>query len=274
MTDPVKHPTNANMPDEGTNFQKDWILGQGESETREWPNWSDKSQIEAKYEALKGDAGVGSNITRLTYKGVNGRRSLVARFSAVGGDDTGDSPDIRTIEELYAVDIIKDIREAPYFAVTVDGAKGLPLSDDNMSFVAVCAENKWTEDEIDAYDADNPDLPASMDYANWSTGMKELRYHMIHGVDSYFETAFVLRRSRSGVRTALIQATFTGINEVASPDPTFKTDMDQLVQSLPAGEWLYKPPQVEYMEKGKWRVDQEWHWATKWSIVYGGTWNL
>ena len=55
--------------------------------------------------------------------------------------------------------------------------------------------------------------------------------------------------------------------------PTFSTPMNDLLSALPSGEWLYKPPQAENLGKGKWRIAQEWHWAEKWSIVYGGTAN-
>jgi len=103
--------------------------------------------------------------------------------------------------------------------------------------------------------------------------MKELRYHMAHGVESFYETSFVLRRSLHGVKTSVVKASFTGINAIAATAPTLTTGMTTLVESLPTGEWLYRPPQAEHMGRGKWRVSQEWQWAEKWSIVYGGTWN-
>jgi len=53
--------------------------------------------------------------------------------------------------------------------------------------------------------------------------------------------------------------------------PSLSVGMLDLVGTLPEGEWLYKPPQVEYVQRGVWSVSQEWNWAPKWSIVYGGT---
>jgi hypothetical protein len=103
--------------------------------------------------------------------------------------------------------------------------------------------------------------------------MKELHYHVMHGQESYYETGFVLRRSKNGLITSQIKEAFTGINTVVTA-PTFLSEMDNLILALPTGEWLYRPPQAEYIGGGKWRITQEWHWAAKWSKMYGGTWGV
>jgi hypothetical protein len=110
--------------------------------------------------------------------------------------------------------------------------------------------------------------------------MKDLRFHMVHGVTTAMKASFVLRRSYYGVRTSQVKASFTGINQVADGTsgkqvrPVFKSAMDALIAALPTtGEWLYEPPGAEHLGKGRWRITQEWTWAEKWSVMYGGTWN-
>lgn len=260
------------LPDLPPIVRKEWSAGDGEVLTHEWPTGT-VEEIESKYQELVALGNAGLNIAQLSYAAQNGRTSLVARFGRSGEPVDGESDDVTVVEELYAVDVIKDICEAPYFAKTVDSGKGLPLSDDEVAFVRLCSENRWTEEEIEAYVADNSLTGVPSLYSGWSTGMKELRYHMLHGVESYYETTFVLRRTRYGVRTSAMGVTFTGINTVVTA-PTFKTAMDAMIASLPAGEWLKRPPQAEHLGRGRWRITEEWHYAEKWSIVYGGTWNL
>jgi hypothetical protein len=107
----------------------------------------------------------------------------------------------------------------------------------------------------------------------WTDLQKQLHYHLVHGTVSYYETNFILRRSTTSARTQEVRASFDGINTVVTP-PTLSVGMTQLLNSLPEGEWLKKPPQAQYLGRGRWQVDQSWHWAPKWSKIYGGTWGL
>jgi len=263
-----KNPDNG-LPTNAPVVVKDWSAGAGQKVTKEWAGAED--DVDAKYEIQKSLALAGNGTEQITFRSSKGRATLVARLTRTGSGIPGYAYDITVIEELYAVDIIKDICEAPYFAVTVDVPKGLPLFDDEVAYVRLCVENRFTEAEITTYAQENG-LAAANEWANWNTGMKELRYHMLRGVESFFETGFVFRRSEYGVRTSQIKAVFDDINTVVAA-PSFDSDMDALIDALPDGEWLYKPPQAEHLGRGKWRVGREWHWAEKWSIVYGGTWN-
>lgn len=272
---PTKHP-DVSPPDDAPTLTRDWILGSGETQTQEWSGH--RSEIEDLYEEKKAAAQSGGNIASLRLSSRSGRATLLARFGRSNnaieqaGDPIVTGDDVTVIEELYAVDVIKDICEAPYFAVTASVPKGLPLSDSQVAWVRKCVENRWTDAEITSHAQANADLSVSDEWANWSTGMKELRYHLVRGVDSYFETGFILRRSKYGVQSTSIAATFDGINtKVAAP--TFESDMDQLIAALPSGEWLKKPTQTSHQGQGKWRVTEEWMWAEKWSVVYGGSWN-
>jgi hypothetical protein len=255
----TKTPT-VGLPETAPVVTVEWTAGIGETETQEWPVGT-PTEVRAKYEALKAEGEAGNNLAGLTLRQAQGRTSLVARFGRTGSA-AEQGEDVAIVEELYAVDVIKDISEAPYFA---------DLTAEQVTWIRHCVENNFTSTEITA-EAAKDNIPAGLGWASWSDLMKNLRYHMVHGVESYYETAFVLRRSLYGVRTSAIKASFTGINTVVTA-PTFVSQMDKLIAALPSGEWLYKPPQAEHLGRGKWRITREWQWANKWSIVYGGTWN-
>lgn len=258
------------LPDAAQTITKDYVFGSGETITAAWKG--KKSDVEDKYEEAKGDAEAGANIAQATFTNSDGRAGVVIRYNRTGVDIAGNPEDVAVIEELYAVDVLKDIDTADYFAVTVSVPKGLPLDDDEVAFVRKVSSMNLTETEITSYSF-RVAKDALGKWANWTTGMKELRYHLLRGADTYYETGFILRRSRHGIRTSVIEASFAGINTVVTA-PTFQSPMDALIASLPTGEWLLRPPQANFLGRGKWRIDEEWQYATKWSIVYGGTWNL
>ena len=249
------------LPDPAPVITKEWSPGVGEAETHEWPLGT-PANILAEYETAKAAAEAGNNTQSLVYRNANGRASLVARFARTGTADPDYGDDVSVIEELYSVDVIKDVAEAGYWD---------DLTDDEVAWVRYCADNRMTQDEIDTAADASEDIGTALKYVSWSYLMKQLYGHIVHGVETFFETGFILRRSLYGVRTAAIKASFTGINEVGN-DPVFKSQMDALIAALPAGEWLYKPPQAEHLGKGRWRVTVEWHWAKRWSVMYEGTW--
>ena len=237
------------------NFE--YTPGIGETETREWGG--ERGDVKAKYESLKNAAQTGGqiegNLTSLSYRNAAGRSTCMARFERSSTLNSPDGSDTRVVEELYATDIIRDVRAAPYWTTTV----ATKLTDDEVVAVTAAVDNNLQESEIDGF-------------GGWSASQKELKYHMMHGQQSYFETGFVLRLSEYGVITSQIQASFTGINQVAATAPELSNQMGLLIDSLPIGEWLYKPPQAEHLGKGKWRITREWQYAEKWSKIYGGTW--
>lgn len=247
------------IPSDAPVITKEWAPGVGETITKEWPLGT-PSNVNEAYENEKALAIAGNNLQSLSMRTSNGRSSLVARFGR-SGNSSEYGEDVAVVEELYSIDIIKDICESPYWK---------SMSNDDMSWVRHCVENRLTEDEITIEAAVAPGRRA---WASWSALMKSLRYHMIHGVDTYYETGFILRRSLHGVRTSVIRASFSGINAVGA-DPSFKSQMHTLIESLPSGEWLYRPPQAEHLGRGRWRITQEWQWAVKWSVMYGGTWDI
>lgn len=265
----TKNP-DSGLPAYAPQEQKVWSAGNGERVTKTWRGARD--DVDTEYETQRALADAGNGVEQLESYNDHGRGTLVARFSRTGVSTGGYPEEVTVIEELYAVDKSKDIVTADYFTIDVDAGKGLPLSDDDVAWVRRVSEEGLSEVQITAV-AKKEGVGAFAQWANWSTGMKELRYHLTHGVETFFETAFVLRRSLFGVRNSQIKASFTGINTVDTA-PTFDSQMEDLIEALPAGEWLYKPPQAEHLGRGKWRITLEWQWAEMWSIVYGGTWNL
>lgn len=260
---PVKTP-DVDLPDTAQSEEKTYAVGVGEQKNRTWTGTA--ADIEERYQALKTEAAAGDTAIReLIATKQNGRGTLIARMQRVSEDIVvGQTEEIITVEELYAVDVLKDIVTSPYFST----AEATKVTDDQAAFVRRAVDETWSQAEITQY------APIStFRWANWTNGMKELRYHMLHGQESYYETAFILRRTRYAVRTSAIEASFEGINTVVAA-PDFDTPMDSLIAALPAGEWLYRPPQADTDGKGRWRITQEWQWAEKWSKVYGGTWGL
>lgn len=270
------------LPDNPPKVTLEWNPALGESKTVEWE--FDRELSLAKYEELK----EAENLRGLRHVSSNGRGQVIAEFGRTGNShdpDTGYNDDITVIEELYAVDVVKDIESSPYFSIALDaghalystqnaGVKGLPLTDWEVSIVRdITKQNLGSDNDFATYTA-GKDWDGYEDLVDWTIGMLELKYHLSHGVESYNETGYILRRSKYGVRKSAIRQAFTGINTVLGSTPTFQSPMDDLLQTtLPGGEWLIRPPQCEHLGKGRWRVSEEWWWAEQWSVMYKGTWN-
>jgi hypothetical protein len=219
----------------------EWVYGTGETRSIEYQG--ERSDVLAKYETLKTQNG----IKQATYSNANGRSRVIARFAREDIDGgTGDG--VTIIEELFGIDELRAIHAAPAFRA---------LSDDAIAAVLIAAESRLAEALITGY-------------AGWAAAQKELRWQIIHGEESYYDTKFTLRIKKQGVRSSALRGVFTGINTVVAV-PALSAGMAELVGTLPNGEWLYKPPQIEYAGRGVWSVSSEYHWAAKWSKVYGGT---
>jgi len=198
----------------------------------------DEASVAADYDTYKAAmvASTATTISSLSYTAVGGRATFIRRYVRENQD----------IEELYGIDVIKDIATAPYFD---------DLTDANIIAVRTAFENSEAAD------------------AGWNAKQKNLYMHLARGSESYFETQFILRVTKHSVLLTAAAASFADINTVVTA-PTLSSNMSALVASLPSGEWLKKPPSVENLGKGRWRVVQEYHWAKKWSIIYGGTWGV
>ena len=233
---------NTGIPAGAQTRNLEFVRGVGETETLEWRG--EKSDTLAKYCELKTDL----RTREISYVNSEGRSRVVAKFVRTGAAGGDGGNDVTTIEELLGVDIVRAIYASEYFR---------ELDDDEIAAVLLAVENRWAEAEIPKY-------------ATWDAKQKNLRWHMLHGQDTFFETLFVLRIKKQGVASSSLRGTFENVNMVTAL-PSLSVGMLDIVGTLPEGEWLYKPPQVEYVQRGVWSVAQEWTWEPKWSIVYGGT---
>jgi hypothetical protein len=152
------------------------------------------------------------------------------------------------VQELYAVDVVRDIKAAPYFAA---------LLDNEAADVQASWDNRLTTDKI-------------KNYATWNNLQKALFGHMTHGQESYTETAYEFRQTFQTTSTKVLKASTANPNTVQTL-PELTRSLQNLVDAMPTGEWLKKPTTVNYAGRKGWTVSKTYLWAPKWSVIYGGT---
>ena len=184
------------------------------------------------------------------YKSAAGRASLTITFEDIPAEGNSDASDSDYAEggtefvELSGMDVIRDIKVAPYFDALTSSQK-------------VEVQARWDDR-----------LPED---THWAGLAKTLYRHLAHGQESYIETAYELRRSYSTFSSKTAKLAAANSNTVqALPDIG---RLERLVGTLPSGEWLKKPTTVNYERENGWRVSEHYQGAPKWSVVYGGTWS-
>lgn len=182
--------------------------------------------------------GINSDIASISYRSSNGRAAITVAYDRA--DD-----DIRRlgVQELYAVDVVRDIKAAPHFKT---------LTNKQVSDV----QAKW-------------DVRGGQDEA-WIELQKSLYGHMAHGQDSYIETAYEFRQTFQTTSNKRIRAATSNPNTVQDL-PKLTRTLENLVDAVPDGEWLKKPTTVQYAGRKGWTVSLTYQWAPKWSVIYGGT---
>lgn len=170
-------------------------------------------------------------------------------FSAFGTGDDG-------LQEILAIDVVRPIETAKYFA---------DLEYNEMAAVMVAYLDKDTEVDV-----------------GWNATQKVLFKHLAMGRQSYYETAYVFRRTWRTNSRAQLRASMDGINTVQEL-PNLSKTLENLIAGLPDGQWLKRPTQVRFLGREGWDVSEEYLWAphdsensekTGWSVVYeGGTFN-
>lgn len=183
-----------------------------------------------------------SGIASLLYRSSNGRGTLTVNYgrtSSTGSIDMFEDG----VQELNAVDVVRDIKAAPYFEA---------LSNAQMSYVQAAWDARLGADHLVG------DLS------------KSLYGHMSHGQESYIETAYEFRQAFQTTSTKRLKAATSNPNTVQEL-PDLSPTLSSLIDSLPDGEWLKKPTTVQYAGRNGWTVSLTYQWAPKWSVIYGGT---
>jgi len=217
-----------------------WSPNTGDVKTLSWDGSYDDvyNTFIARRAAAPGTADVFS----LTFRAANGRASLVEQRTRDDGNLT---------EEIIGIDVMKDVLSFGYFS---------DLTNDEVVDVRTAYEENLKEGE--------GVLPSG----GFTGKQGTLYFHLIHGVETLPETAWIFSRVQRAVRFRAVGASFSGVNQVDTTGPQVESSsIQKLVSAIPAGEWLKKPPRVVSAGKGKYDVAQEWWYAVKWSVALGGT---
>lgn len=184
-----------------------------------------------------------SGIASLLYRSSNGRGTLTVNYGRTASTGSIDMFE-DSVQELNAVDVVRDIKAAPYFE---------SLSNAQMSYVQAAWDARLGADHLLG------DLS------------KALYGHLAHGQDSYIETAYEFRQAFQTNSTKRLQAAASDPNTIQSL-PSLSPSLKALIGSLPTtGQWLKKPTTVQYAGRNGYTVSQTYQWAPKWSVIYGAT---
>jgi hypothetical protein len=230
-------PSGAEGWDETT--QKEWVSGLGEKIIT--TKSGDVTQIEAIYEADKLAGIDDSLISSVTLNSKAGKATTVMTTTP-NEDDPTTAEDGN--QELLAIDVIRPLYTAPYFQ--------------SLTYTEVGDVRRAKEDGIREV------------VGGWNALQQKLFKHIIMGRDKYYETAYIFRKTFITSSNATLQRSATNINTVQSL-PDLSAGMENLIDSLPTGEWLKRPTQCRYLGKSGYSVSEEYLWAPNWSVVYGGT---
>jgi hypothetical protein len=149
--------------------------------------------------------------------------------------------DGKPIYELWGNDLYKPVQTHPYF--------------DSLTPAEFLAVRQAMDDGTEITSADKK---------------QELWELENRGTVEYLESAYVLRETKNVSKRSVLAASYDNVNRVESPPDT--AQVNRLIGSLPAGQWLKKSPQVRQYGARRWQIVQEWWWAVTWSaILYGGT---
>ena len=199
------------------------------------------SKLETRWTHYQNLARITTKIASIKMQAKNGRGSLVIRYGRES--DIGDRKDDEAIQELAQADLSRDILTATYFATLT-----------NPQIIAV---RRAFEEQL-GVDSD------------WNNLQKSLYGHLAHGQTVHWETIYILRMSWKTASIRQLQIASANPNEVAEL-PALTPTIRALVKGLPEGEWLKRPTQVLGVGQGFYNVQIEYHWAPKWSVIYGGT---
>ncbi len=193
--------------------------------------------------------GFSSDITELALRTRRGRATVdITRANPQTGFlGSGFDPDTGGIQELRSVNIVRPIYMAPYFL------------GESPSDIEDIAEVRT------AYDNGETDV-----HPQWGNIQKILFAHLVTGYDTYYATAYEFRRSyrtNSGNVASIATQNINTVTEL----PALTNRLQNLIQDLPAGEWMKQAGDVVFMGRDGWDISESWLWNTKWSVAQGGT---
>jgi len=230
MSTPTVYPEGTTLD---ANIGEEWTKEGGSVQVHTFDGSKDEIATQYLIQKSLANAFNDPRLASLGYEPNKGRARLVMRYVR----------ESQNIEELYAVDVIKDIKLAPYFQT---------LTNAEVTTVKTAYENNLDEDVA------------------WSNLQKTLYKHLTFGAESYVDKQFVLRTSSFVSLATVVEADLSSVGTVVST-PTLSSNMQRLIKTLPTGEWLQGPITAEHLGRGRWRLDNELQWAKKWSVIYGGT---
>jgi hypothetical protein len=217
---------------------KSYAFGQGTRTTEEWGG--ERNALETKFNQLIGNPRLAS----LEYNNRSGRATLIASYG-LGSSVTPVGDTSNSVEELYAVAMTIGLALHPFFD---------DLSNSDRAEATKLASEK------------NVSVPPSA----WSAKKKFLFQSIMEGEDMAYVPSFVLRKQYATTKDSRVKSLFTDVNTVVAA-PKLSAHMTQVLNTLPTGEWLKMPATSSYIGRGWWQIGEEYQWATRWSIIYGGT---
>lgn len=230
-----------------------WNRNQGKTHSTIYRGPSDK--VIALFNSMVAFGGGIADYDEVTCDEANGTGTLTATSNGAFNVDSTNGTDADPVYEVVTNQVARKIEAAPYF---VETSPVLTAADISKAYAVY---NRT------ATLADGTVTPA----ASTLTGKTATLYAMLEaGIHEYYSSAYVLRCTRIVSERSLLRASFDDVNTVTAPPSG--TTVNQLIGSLPAGEWLKQGPQVRTYGNGQWEIVQEWWWATKWSsALYGGS---
>ena len=213
--------------------KRQWSYQDGESLTLTWRGRN--VEIAALYQLLQAVAGSNPSYDSLDMDLGRGAGTLTARMV----DDSA------AVYELYSNEEQVPIQQAPYY--------------DSLTRAEVA----------DVTDARRKGAIAAVDA--WSDLQDSLFFSLCNGNHYYIRSVYVLRETKTVSKRSTLSASYSNVNRREDPPDT--SAVNTLIGPLPEGEWLKKSPNVQRLGKRKWTITQEWWWAPKWHVMYGGTYD-
>jgi hypothetical protein len=109
--------------------------------------------------------------------------------------------------------------------------------------------------------------------STWAAKQKRLFGHLIQGYDQYEEIYYTLRRTYPATGEDARTIGFATANVVVPASSlSFSQRMQNMIDSLPDGEWLRRPTTIRNLGgMAGFEIREEYTLAPAWSVVYGGT---